>query len=88
VKKYFICKGEKAPYGSFYEDKLLLEFGTSTYFTPFESGFVDITLGNYSQVETANSKALLFIVTSGTILIKYEIFNPEKETTQVTMSKL
>jgi len=47
-----------------------------------------MTLGNYGQVETANSKALLFMVASGTVLIEYEIFNPEKETTKVTVSKL
>jgi len=47
-----------------------------------------MTLGNYGQVKTANSKALLFIVVSGTILIEYEIFNPDKETTKVAVSKL
>jgi len=85
---YLLCKGKKASYGSFYKDKWFLEFDTSTYFTPFESDFVDMTLGNYGQVETANSKALLFIVSSGIVLIEYEIFNPEKETTKVTVSKL
>ena len=83
-------KFEKASYSSFYEDEQLLDSGISTYFTLFESDFVDMTPGNYnsSQVETANSKALLFIVTSSTFLIKHEIFDPEKETTKVIMSKL
>ena len=47
------------------------------------SDFVNISLDNYSQVETTNLK-----VTSSTVLIEYEIFNPEKETTQVAVSKL
>ena len=58
------------------------------HFIFFESDFVNMTLGNYSWVETANSKVLLFIVTSGTVLIEHEIFNPKKKTTQVAMSKL
>ena len=37
-----------------------------------------MTLGNYGQVKTANSKILLFIVASCTVLIEHEIFNPEK----------
>ena len=45
-------------------------------------------LGNYDWVETANSKPLLFIVTSGTILIEHEIFNPKKKTTKVAVSNL
>ena len=53
-----------------------------------ESNFVDIISDNYSQVKTANSKAPLFIVASGTVLIEHEIFNPEKETTKVAISKL
>jgi len=83
-----LCKDKKAPHGSFYEDKWFLNSGASTYFAPFESDFVNITLGNYGQVETANSKALLFIIASGTVLIEHEIFDPEKETTKVAMSKL
>jgi len=47
-----------------------------------------ITLDNHSQVETTNSKALLFMVISGTFLIEHEIFDPEKGTTQVAVSKL
>ena len=65
-----------------------MDFGVSTYFTPFESDFVDITLGNYGQVEIANLKASLFIVVSGTVLIEHEIFNPEKVTTKVVVLKL
>jgi len=40
-----------------------------------------MTLDNYGQVETANSKAPL-------ILIEYEIFISEKKTTKVAISKL
>ena len=47
-----------------------------------------MTLDNYSQVETTNSKTLLFIVASGTVLIEHEIFNPEKETAKVAILKL
>ena len=47
-----------------------------------------MTLDNYSQVKTTNSKVLLFMVASGTVLTKHEIFDPEKETTKVAMSKL
>ena len=56
---------EKVSYNSFYENKWFLDSGTSAYFTPFESNFVEMTLGNYSWVETANLKALLFIVAFG-----------------------
>ena len=55
-----------------------MDSGTSTHFTFFEFDFVNMTLGNYSQVETANSKILLFIVASSTVLIEHEIFDPEK----------
>ena len=85
---YFLCKGRKAPHGSFYEDEWFLYSGTFTHFTPFESDFVDITPSNYGQVETANLKVQLFIVTSGTVLIEHKIFNPEKETTKVAVLKL
>jgi len=37
---------------------------------------------------TANLKALLFIVISGTVMIEYEIFNSEKKITKVAVSKL
>ena len=60
----------------------------SAYFTLFESDFVNITPGNYSWVETKNSKAPLFIVAFGTVLIEYKIFDPDKETTKVAMLKL
>ena len=69
-------------------DKWFLNFGISTHFTLFEFNFVDITLDNYGQVKTANLKILLFIVTSGTVLIEHEIFNPEKGTTKVAVSKI
>jgi len=62
--------------------------GTSAHFTSFESDFVDMNLNNYGQVETVNLRALLFIVASNTVLIEHEIFNSEKETTKVAMSKL
>ena len=65
-----------------------LNFSTSAYLTLFESEFIDMTLNNYGWVETANSKALLFMVASGTVLIEYEIFDSEKETTKVAISKL
>ena len=79
---YFLCKGKKTSHGSFYEGEWFLDFGTFTHFTLFESSFVNITLDNYSWVKTTNSKVLLFIVASSTILIEYEIFDPEKETTK------
>ena len=76
------------PYNSFYKNKWFLDSSTSAHFTLFKSDFVDITLGCYSQVKTANSKTLLFIVISSTILIEHEIFDSDKETTKVTMSKI
>ena len=85
---YSLYKGEKAPHGSFYKDEWFLDFGVSTHFTPFESDFVNITLGNYGQVKIANSKVLLFMVASGSVLIEHEIFDPEKGTTKVAVSKL
>jgi len=47
-----LYKSKKASHGSFYEDKWFLNSGASTHFTSFESNFVNITLSNYSQVET------------------------------------
>ena len=44
---YFLYKGKKVPHSSFYRDKWFLDFDASTYFTLFESDFVDITLGDY-----------------------------------------
>jgi len=84
----FLYKGKKASHGSFYEDEWFLNFGTSAHFTLFESNFVNMTLDNYNQIETGNSKAPLFIVASGTILIEHEIFDFEKGTTKVAVSKL
>ena len=83
-----LYKGKKVPHSSFYEDEWFLNFGTSAHFTLFESDFVNMTLGNYGWVETANSKASLFIVASGTVLIEHEIFDSKKETTKIAMSKL
>jgi len=65
-----------------------LDFDISVHLTPFESDFVDMTPDNYGQVETTNSKIPLFIVAFSTVLIKHKIFNPDKETTKVTVSKL
>ena len=44
----FLYKNKKASYGSFHEDKWFLDSSTSTYFTLFESDFVDMTPDNYS----------------------------------------
>ena len=82
----FLYKSKKAPYCSFYKDKWFLNSGTFTYFTLFESGFVNVTLDGW--VKTANLKTSLFIITSSIVLIKYKIFNSEKETTKVVVSKL
>ena len=81
-------KDKKVPHGSFYEDEWFLNSNASIHFISFESDFVDITLGYYGQVETTNSKVPLFIVASSTALIEHKIFNPEKGTTKVAMSKL
>jgi len=83
-----LYKGKKVPHGSFYEDEWFLNSSASAHFIPFESDFVDINLGYYGQVEITNSKVPLFIVASGTALIEHKIFNPEKETTKVAVSKL
>ena len=45
-------------------------------------------LSNYSWVEAANSKASLFMVTSGTVLIEHKIFDPKKEITKIAVLKL
>ena len=84
----FLYKGKKASHGSFYKDEWFLDSDTFTHFTLFESDFINITLSNYSQVETINSKTPLFIVVSSTVLIEHEIFDPEKGTIKVAMSKL
>ena len=44
--------------------KINNSWNISTHFTLFKSNFIDITLGNYSQVKTTNLKVLLFIVAS------------------------
>jgi len=75
-------------YGSFYEDKWLLGSGISAYSTIFESNFVNMTLGNYGWVVTTNSKALLFMITSNTVIIEHKIFNSEKVITKVAELKL
>ena len=69
-------------------DSNTLDSNTSTHFTLFESDFVNITLGNYSQVETTNLKAPLFIVASSTVVIEHKIFDLQKGTTKVAMLKL
>ena len=47
-----------------------------------------MTLDNYSWVKTINSKILQFMIISNTVLIEYEIFDSEKETTKVAMLKI
>ena len=47
-----------------------------------------MTLSNYGQVKTPNSKVPLFMIASGTVLIEHEIFDPEKETIMIAVSKL
>ena len=74
----FLCKDKKTPNESFYKDEWFLYSDVSTHFTLFESDFINMTLGNYGWVDTANSKALLFMVNSSIILIKHEIFSPKK----------
>ena len=44
---YSLYEGKNASYGNFYEDEWFLDSSVSAQFTPFESGFVNITLGNY-----------------------------------------
>ena len=48
----FLCKSKKVPHGSFYEDKWFLDSSASIYFTLFESNFVDMTLCNYSYIQS------------------------------------
>jgi len=83
-----LCKGKNISYGSFYKNEWFLDSDASTHFTLFESGFVDITTGNYSQVKIANSRVPLFIIAFKTVLIEHEIFNSKKETTKVAVSKI
>ena len=82
------CKGKEVPYGRSYNDKWFLDSGASAHFTPFESDFVSMTQGNYGRVETANSKAPLFMVAVGTVLIEHEIIDPKNRTTRIAISKL
>ena len=76
------------PYGCSYNDEWFLDSGASAHFTPFESDFVSMTQGNYGHVETANSKASLFMVAVGTVLIEHEIIDPKDRTTRTAISKL
>ena len=82
------CKGKEAPYGRSYNDEWFLDSGASAHFTPFESDFVSMTQGNYGRVETANSKAPLFMVAVGTVLIEHEIIDLKDRTTRTAISKL
>ena len=61
------CKGKEVPYGCSYNDEWFLDSGVSAHFTPFKSDFVSMTQGNYGCIETANSKASLFMVAVGTV---------------------
>ena len=47
-----------------------------------------MTQGNYGHVETANSKAPLFMVAVGTVLIEHEIIDPQDRSTRAAISKL
>jgi len=82
------CNGKEALYGHSYNDEWFLDSSTSAHFTSFESDFVSMTQGNYGRIETANSKAPLFMVTVGTVLIEHEIIDPKNRTTRTTISKL
>jgi len=82
------CKGKEAPYDHSYSDEWFLDSGASAHFTPFESDFVSMTQGNYGCVETANSKAPLFMVAVGTVLIEHKIIDPKDRTTRTAISKL
>jgi len=82
------CKGKEAPYDCSYNNEWFLDSGVFAYFTPFESNFVSITQGNYGCIETVNSKAPLFMVAVGTVLIEHEIIDPKDRTTRTAISKL
>ena len=47
-----------------------------------------MTQENYGHVEIANSKASLFMVAIGAILIEHEIIDPKDRTTRTAISKL
>jgi len=83
-----IYKGKETPYGCSYNDEWFLDSSVFAYFIPFESDFVSMTQGNYGCVETANSKALLFMVAVGTVFIEHEIIDPKNKTTRTAISKL
>jgi len=83
-----ICKGKEVPYGCSYNDEWFLDSGASAHFTPFESDFISMTQGNYGCIEIANSKAPLFMVAVGTVLIEHEIIDPKDRTTRTAISKL
>ena len=85
---YTTCKGKEAPYGRSYNGEWFLDSSASVHFTPFESDFVSMTQGNYGRIETANSKAPLFMVAVGTVLIEHEIIDPKDRTTKTVISKL
>ena len=82
------CKGKEPPYSHSYNDEWFLDFSISIYFTPFGSNFVSMTQGNYGCIETANSKAPLFMVAVGTVLIEHEIIDLKDRTTRTAISKL
>jgi len=82
------CKGKEAPYSCIYNNEWFLDSDASAHFTPFESDFGSMTQGNYGHVETANSKAPLFMVAVGTVLIEHKIINPKDRITRTAISKL
>ena len=84
----YYMQGKEAPYGRSYNNEWFLDSGASAHFTPFESDFVSMTQGNYGCIETANSKASLFMVAIGTVLIEHEIVDLKDRTTRTTISKL
>ena len=84
----YYMQGKEAPYGRSYNNEWFLDSGASAHFTPFESDFVSMTQGNYSRVETANSKASLFMVAVGTVLIEHKIIDPKNRTTRIAIFKL
>jgi len=81
-------KGKEVLYGCSYNNEWFLDSNTSVHFTPFESNFVSVTQENYGHVEIANSKASLFMVAIGAILIEHEIIDPKDRTTRTAISKL
>jgi len=71
-----------------YNDEWFLDSSASVHFIPFEFDFVSMTQGSYDHIKTANSKAPLFMVAIGTILIKHKIIDPKDKTTRIAISKL